>query len=178
MTRPLAIPPVSATLLATGLLLAPAAFPHGEGDWNDFKVDNKNESVATTLAYARRVISDVVLGRREVTSWPDPEMMHIRNQLAHLSEEVDAMLGHFREDGVVLQVKESLREHPRAGQSVAASHAIETCIELIDHVAALDNVEAFAEELHSGGVGAYLFDLMDAYMDNMSLYGSLVHHAH
>ncbi|MDX1498498.1 MAG: hypothetical protein R3176_01290 [Woeseiaceae bacterium] len=161
-----------------GLLLATVATAHGEGDWNDFKVDNKNEAVAQQLAHTRKIISDIVLARRPVTEWPDLELMRARDRLAHLAEEVDAMLDHFREDGITIQFTDSLHEHPRAGQSVAARHALETCIDLIDHMAALDGVEAFADELHEGGPAAYLFDLMDAYVDNMALYGRLVHHAH
>ena len=52
-------------------VLAASVMAHGETDWNDFKVDNKNEAVATELAHARQVISDVVMGRRDITEWPD-----------------------------------------------------------------------------------------------------------
>lgn len=161
-----------------GLLLASVATAHGEGDWNDFKVDNKNEAVAIQLGHVRKIISDIVMARRPVTEWPDLELMRARDRLAHLAEEVDAMLDHFREDGIMIQFTDSLHEHPRAGQSVAARHALEACIEVIDHMASLDGPEAFADELHDGGLAAYMFDLMDVYVDNMALYGRLVNHAH
>lgn len=165
-------------VLVSGVLLTGNAMAHGETDWDDFKIDNKNQSVATSLAHARGAMSDVVMGRREVTAWPDLELLRIRDQLSVLGEEVDDMLNHFREDGIILQVTRSLRENPRAGQTVAGSHALETCIGLLDHIATLDSAAAFADELHAGGIGAYMFDLMDAYADNMSLYGEMINHAH
>ncbi|MBT8098724.1 MAG: hypothetical protein KJO82_03185, partial [Gammaproteobacteria bacterium] len=165
-------------VMLSALLLTADVMAHGEADWNEFKIDNKNKGVATSLAYAREEISDVVMGRRTVSRWPDLELLRLRDQLALLSEEVDDMLNHFREDGIILQVNRSLRENPRAGQAVAGSHALEMCIELLDHMAALDSAAAFADELHDGGIGAYMFDLMDAYAENMALYGEIIHHAH
>lgn len=169
---------LAGTAFLACLVTASGVFAHGEADWNEFKIDNKNKAVAEQLAHAREVISDVVLGRREVTEWPDLELMRMRDRLEHLGEEVDGMLAHFRDDGLLIQFADTLREHPRAGQSVAARHAITTCIELLDHMASLDGVAAFENELHEDGLAAYIFDLMDAYVENMALYGALVHHSH
>lgn len=147
---------------------------HGESDWNDFKVDNKNNSVEAHIQHVRQLISDIVLGRREISRWPDRELLRARDELVHLKEEMDDMLNHFTEDGVHLQLTDSLRSNPRAGRSVAASHAVEICVELIEHIASLDGPAAFEEELHTGGKGLYMFDLMDSYADQMGLYAELI----
>jgi len=158
------------------LILAGAAdvAAHGELDWNDFTIDNKTAAVETSIQRTRKVISDIVLGRREVPKWPDSELLRAKDDLVNLKEELDDMLDHFVEDGVRLQLTQSLRANPRAGRAVAGSHAIEIGIELIDHIGSLDGPTAFADELHEGGIGAYMFDLMDAYADNMGLYGELM----
>lgn len=154
-------------------VIAGQASAHGEADWNDFKIDNKNEQVELGVQQVRDQIADVVLGRRQVQGWPDAELVRTRDKLVHLAEEVDAMLQHFREDGILIQFSESLREHPRAGRAVAGSHAIEVAIALLDRMAASAGPEVFEEELHEGGTGAWMFDLMDAYAEMMWLYAQL-----
>jgi hypothetical protein len=161
-------------LLLLGLAFAADVAAHGELDWNDFKIDNKNNSVETSIQHAKQVISDIVLARREVSKWPDPELLRVQNDLSSLKEEVDDMLNHFREDGIHMQLTSALRANPRAGRAVAGSYAIEIGIELIEHMTSLDSPAAFADELHTGGIGAYMFDLMDAYADNMGLYAALI----
>jgi hypothetical protein len=158
--------------MASLFLIADAA-AHGDLDWNDFTIDNKNNSVEVSLQKVKQVIGDVVLARREVSKWPDPELLRTRDELATLKEDVDDLLNHLREDGIRLQVTAALRENPRAGRSVAASHAIDMGIELLEHVAAQESAAAFEEELHVGGTGAYMFDLMDSYVDIMGLYAEL-----
>jgi hypothetical protein len=147
---------------------------HGESDWNDFKIDNKGDSVATTLQHVRTVISDVILGRRAVSRWPDQELLRARDELLHLNEELDGLLDYLKEDGTQLQFSKALRENPRAGRSVAASHAVEACIDLLEHINSLDGPAAFEMELETDGIGVYMFDLMDAYTDQMDLYADLI----
>ena len=146
---------------------------HGETDWNDFKIDNKNNLVETNIQHVKRVISDVILGRPATARWPDPDLLRARDELVILKEDIDDMLNHFTEDGVRLTLTRSLRENPRAGRAVAGSYAIEIGIELLEHIASLDSSAAFEEELHTGGIGAYMFDLMDLFVDNMGLYREL-----
>ena len=157
-----------------GLVFIGDAVAHGETDWNDFKIDNKNDSVATSIQHVRQLISDVVLGRREIPEWPDRELLRARDELVHLEEEMEGLLNHFTKAGVYLQLSSSLIANPRAGRSVAGSHAVEIAIELLEHIASLDSPAAFEEELHAGGNGVYMFDLLDSYTDQMGLWAELV----
>lgn len=98
----------------------------------------------------------------------------LRKTLADLQEELDDLLGHFKEDGINIRNKIELHKHPRAGRSVSANMAIETTMALVEHINSLENPQAFESELHEDGIGAYMFDLMDSYLEQMSLYGTLL----
>jgi hypothetical protein len=162
------------SLLVSFLFHSIPAYTHGEGNWNDFMINNKNNQVATALENLKGVIADITLERRPVTSWPDPELQQARNNLLAMEEEVAAMLDHLREeDGIYLQINRVLREHPQAGRSVAGSYAVEVGIELIEYILSLQDHRAFESDLHEDGKGAYLFDLMDAYLDTMGVYERL-----
>jgi hypothetical protein len=160
-------------LVISGVITTSEVSAHGEY-WNDFIIDNKNDIVETTIEHVRKEIADIVLARRKVTSWPDPVLRQLKIELVVLQEELEYMLEHLKEeDGIHLQLPTALRENPQAGRSVAASHAVEMAIMLVDHIAGLEDQYKFEEELHEEGIGAYMFDLMDAYADTMSVYKDL-----
>ena len=146
---------------------------HTEGAWNDFMIDNKNDTAEVTLAYVRKQIADLALGKKRVTNWPDPELMQLKRDLLVLIEEYEYMLNHLQEaDGIHIQIKRTLLENPRAGRSVAASYAVELALELVEHIASQEDQYAFKRELNVDGKGAYIFDLMDSYTESMSVYKS------
>jgi hypothetical protein len=147
---------------------------HGELVWNDFTIDNKNDSIIAIISQVRKEISDIILVRREVREWPDRELSRLREELSHLLEEHEGLLNHFKEQKINLNSTRQLRANPRAGRSMTASLAMETTIALIDYIASLKDQHLFEEDLHLGGKGAYMFDLMDAYVDKMDLYSELV----
>ena len=155
------------------LAAAPAARSHGELVWNDFTIDNKNDSIVNGVSQLRKILGDVVLGRREVAGWPDRELVSLMRELKHLQEEHELLLNHFRDSGVNTLVAQQLIEHPRAGRSVLASHALETAVALIEYVNSLKDPSAFEEDLHEEGKGAYMFDLMESQIDQMALYAAL-----
>ncbi len=147
---------------------------HTEGAWNDFMIDNKNDTAGDMLAYVRKQIADIALGRKQVRSWPDPVLVQLRRDLMILVEEYEYMLNHLQEaDGIHIQIKSTLLENPRAGRSVAASYAVELALELVEHIASQEDQYAFKRELNQDGKGAYIFDLMDSYTDSMAAYKSL-----
>lgn len=147
---------------------------HGEDYWNDFVINNKNDQVETSMAQVTKVLGDVARSRRQVTSWPDPEIRNLLINLQAMQEEIDAMLIHLKDaDGIYLQLASALREHPQAGRSVAGSHALETAIELLEYVSALEGQQAFVDELETDGVVVYMIDLMDSYTDTMGVYKTL-----
>lgn len=157
------------------LLPVSQANAHGELVWNDFTIDNKNDSIVASIQHIRKTISDVVLARRDVPDWPDQQLQRLGDELAHLEEEHDALLNYFKqEQGVNLNSTDELRENPRAGRSLVASYAMEVTIALVEYIASLDGPKAFEEDLHMSGKGAYMFDLMDAYLDTMGLYAELL----
>lgn len=159
-----------------GLILlaaAPAVQAHGEMVWNDFTIDSKNDSIIKGVSQLRKILGDVVLGRREVAGWPDRELVSLMRELKHLQEEHELLLNHFRDNGVNILVAQQLIENPRAGRSVLASHALETAIALIEYVNSLKDPSAFEEDLHEDGKGAYIFDLMESQVDQMALYAAL-----
>lgn len=162
-----------AMLWIVSLVFAGDVLAHGDMDWNDFTIDNKNNSVEVSLQQVRKLIGDLVLDRRPVPTWPDPDLLRVKAELLDLQEEMDDLLNHFGEDKINIRLPSSLRQHPRAGRSVAASHAIEVAVDLLSHIARSDGPESFEEELHEGGIGSYMFDLMESYADMMSLYGAL-----
>ena len=149
------------------------AIAHGELIWNDFTIDNKNNSIAATISQVRKEISDIVLARREVREWPDRELTRLGGELSHLLEEHEGLLNYFKEQKINLNSTSQLYAHPRAGRSMTASFAMELTIALIDYIASLKDQHAFEEDLHLEGKGAYMFDLMDAYVDKMGLYSEL-----
>jgi hypothetical protein len=175
----LSVIPISRSIytFVISILIAVPSMPviaHGEGDWNDFMIDNKNDLVETTLEYVRKQIADIVLARKKVTTWPDPVFRQLRIELLVLHEELEYLLNHLQEeDGIHIQVKSTLLENPQAGRSVAASYAIEYALELVDYIASLEDQYAFKKELNEDGPGAYIFDLMDAYTQSMAVYKSL-----
>jgi hypothetical protein len=146
---------------------------HGELIWNDFTIDNKNDSIAAAIGQVRKEVADIILGRREARDWPDRELSRLKDELAHYLEEHEALLNYFKEQKVNLNSSRQLMDNPRAGRSMVASFAMETTIALIDYIASLDDPAAFEEDLHIGGKGAYMFDLMDSYTDTMDLYVEL-----
>lgn len=152
----------------------PIAMSHGELIWNDFTIDNKNNSIVATIGQVRKTISDVVLARREVKEWPDRELSRLREELAHLLEEHETLLEYFKEKKINLNSASQLRANPRSGRSMVASFAMETTIALIDYMGTLEDLNAFEEDLHLSGKSAYMFDLMDSYLDMMGLYAALV----
>lgn len=155
--------------LPSGKILA-----HTEGAWNDFMIDNKNDTAAVTLAYVRKQIADLALGKKRVSNWPDPVLMQLKRDLLVLIEEYEYMLNHLQEaDGIHIQIKRTLLENPRAGRSVAASYAVELALELVEHIASQEDQFAFKRELNVDGKGAYIFDLMESYTDSMAVYKSL-----
>ena len=169
------IPSLSALFLTVFFAFQPVTgFAHGEGPWNDFMIDNKNAQVEITVERVKKTIADIALARRQVTSWPDPELRNLRISIIVLQEYVDAMLNHLKEeDGIYLQVASALRDNPQAGRSVAGSYALELALELIDYISAMESHEAFANDLTEDGITAYMFDLMDTYLDKMYVYGRL-----
>ena len=156
-----------------GMASAADIAAHGDQDWNEFTIDNKNDQVEQKIQQVKNLVADVVLQRRNVTEWPDPELLRTRDELVLLQEELEDMVNHFTEDGIRVQLPSSLRENPRAGRGVAGSFAVETGIRLLEHMAAAENRAAIEQEMHTDGTAAMLFDLMDAYADNMALYGLL-----
>jgi len=169
------LPDIYSILLVSCLSLSPVpALAHGEGDWNDFMIDNKIDTVATTIQYVRKQIADIVLGRKNITSWPDPVLRQLKIELMVVNEELEFLLNHLQEtDGIHIQVKSTLLENPQAGRSVAASYAAELALELVEHIASLEDQYAFKKELNEDGKGAYIFDLMDSYTESMAIYKSL-----
>ena len=165
----------SLSLLSVLLFCNPVTvFAHGEDYWNDFVIDNKNDQVETTMAQVTKVLGDVARGRRDVTSWPDPEVRSLQINLESMQEEIEAMLNHLKEeDGIYLQLPSALRDHPQAGRSVAGAHALEMAIEQVDYISAKEGPLAFIEELETDGVSVYMIDLMDAYTDTMGVYKTL-----
>jgi hypothetical protein len=161
-------------LFISGFIFLTNTFAHGDMDWNDFIIDNKNDLVIVNIKHVKKVISDVVLARRAVPRWPDQELVLLEKTLADLQEELDDLLGHFKEDGINIRNNKELHEHPRAGRSVSANMAIEATMALVEHINSLENSQAFESELHEDGIGAYMFDLMDSYLEQMSLYGDLL----
>jgi hypothetical protein len=161
-------------ILISGLIFLTNAFAHGDMDWNDFTIDNKNDLVVVNIQHVKKVISNVVLARRAVTRWPDHELVLLEKTLADLQEELDDLLGHFKEDGINIRYNMELHEHPRAGRSVSANMAVETAMALVEHINSLENPQVFESELHEDGIGAYMFDLMDSYLEQMSLYADLL----
>ncbi len=147
-------------------------FAHGEGPWNDFMIDSKNAQVELTLEGVKKVVADIVLERRQVTAWPDPELRNLRISIIVLQEEVDAMLNHLKEDdGISLQLPSTLRDNPQAGRSVTGGTGLEIALELIDYISAMESLESFQDDLNGDGITAYMFDLMDTYQDKMVVYG-------
>ncbi len=137
-------------------------------------IDNKNDNAAVMLTYVRKQIADIALGRKQMTSWPDPILIQLRRDLMILVEEYEYMLNHLQEaDGIHIQIKQTLLDNPRAGRSVAASYAVELALELVEHIAAQEDQYAFKRELNQDGKGAYIFDLMDSYTESISVYKSL-----
>lgn len=168
------VSPCLSLWVAVLVFLPGRVYAHGEDYWNDFVINNKNDQVEISMAQVTRVLGDVARSRRQVTSWPDPEIRSLQINLEAMQEEIDAMLIHLKEaDGIYLQLASALRENPQAGRSVAGSHALEMAIELLDYVSTLEGPEAFAEELKSDGVSVYMIDLMDAYTDTMGVYKTL-----
>ena len=150
------------------------AVAHGELVWNDFTIDNKNDSIAVIITQVRKTIADIILARREVPDWPDRELSNLRDELLHLLEEHELLLNHFKENKINLNSSRQLIANPRAGRSMTASTAMEISIALIEYMASLENQYEFEDDLHENGKGAYMFDLMDAYTDKMGLYSELV----
>ena len=147
---------------------------HGELVWNDFTIDNKNDSIAAVIAQVRKEIADIILGRREARDWPDRELVRLKDELEHYLEEHEALLNYFKEDQKVnLNSSRQLMDTPRAGRSMVAGIAMETTIALINYIGSLENAAAFEDDLHMEGKGAYMFDLMDSYTDTMELYAEL-----
>lgn len=137
-------------------------------------IDSKNGQVELTIEQIKKVIADIALERRQVTVWPDPELGNLRISITVLQEEVDAMLNHLKEeDGITLQLPSTLRDNPQAGRSVTGSTALEIALELIDYISAMEGLESFQNDLNEDGISAYMFDLMDTYLDKMVVYGIL-----
>lgn len=179
MMRPLASARFHVGVLLCLLALSPVAEvgAHGDQDWNEFTIDNKNDQVDRAIEQLKNAIADVILERRKISAWPDPQLQRLRNELMHTQEELQDMLNHFGEDGIRIQLTSALRENPQAGRAVAGSHAIETGIELLERMAASDGVAAVEQEFHTDGIAALLFDLMSVYADNMRLYEALAEKA-
>lgn len=162
-------------LLSVLMLIQPVcSYAHGEGPWNSFMIDNKNEQVEQSIEQVKQVIGDIALERREVTEWPDPQLRQLKVSLTVLKEEVDGMLLHMQQaDGISLQLPSTLKDNPQAGRSVTGMHVIEIALEMIDYIAALESQEAFASDLDADGITAYMFDLTDTYLDKMLVYRKL-----
>jgi len=157
-----------------GLLALPEASAHGDMDWNDFTVDSKTDSIDTAIQHMQKVIADIILERRPVTSWPDTELSGLSIELEHLHEEMEYMLAYFKEAGVRIQLSSDLKTNPRAGRAVTATSALETAVALIEYMGSLPDHRAFEDELHEGGKGAYMYDLLESYKDKMGVYQELV----
>ena len=170
------IQPTFLTLLLSALMLIlpVTSYAHGEGPWNSFMIDNKNEQVEQSIEQVKQVIGDIALERRDVTEWPDPQLHQLKVSLTVLKEEVDGMLLHMQQaDGISLQLPSTLKSNPQAGRSVTGGNAIEIAIELIDYVSDMETQEAFASDLDADGITAYMFDLTDTYLDKMLVYSKL-----
>ena len=155
-------------------VLPAASFAHGEGPWNDYMIDSKNTQIEQSLEQVKKTIADIALERRQVSDWPDAELRNLRISMIVLQEEVELMLAHLKEeDGIYLQITSALRDKPQAGRSVNGSYALEIALELIDYVSAMESQAAFANDLEADGITAYMFDLMDTYLDKMYVYGRL-----
>jgi hypothetical protein len=103
---------------------------HGELIWNDFTIDNKNDSIAAAIGQVRKEVADIILGRREARDWPDRELSRLKDELAHYLEEHEALLNYFKEQKVHLNSSRQVMENPRAGRSMVASQPPlkKTCI--------------------------------------------------
>ena len=161
-------------LSALMLILPVTSNAHGEGPWNSFMIDNKNDQVEQSIEQVKQVIGDIALERREVTEWPDPQLRQLKVSLTVLKEEVDGMLLHMQQaDGISLQLPSTLKDNPQAGRSVTGMHVIEIAMELIDYISDMESQEAFASDLDADGITAYMFDLTDTYLDKMLVYSKL-----
>jgi hypothetical protein len=162
-----------ALILALYFMFQPvSSYAHGEGPWNDFMIDSKNRQVELTLEEVKKLVGDIALERRMITAWPDTGLRSMRINITALQEEVDGMLNHMKEeDGIYLQLPSTLRDIPQAGRSVTGSYALEIALELIDHIAEMESLQAFQDDLEEDGITAYMFDLMDTYLDKMVVYG-------
>jgi len=157
-----------------GLLILPDVSAHGDMNWNDFTIDSKTDSIDASIQHAQKVMADIILTRRPITTWPDSELAGVRIELEHLQEEVEYMLTHFTDAGIRIQLTRELRANPRAGRAVTANIALETAIEMIEYIESLESHQAFEDELHEDGKAAYMYDLVEAYRDKLGVYQELI----
>lgn len=160
-------------LLLLACLALSRAWAHGETNWNDFTIDRVNNQVLTSVGRVQDLIANVVLSEKKPASWPTPVMQQTEKELKELQEDVNDMVDHLVQDGLDVQSAEQLMNNPRAGRGVAASRALQTSLDLLDHAASLAGRDALAKELHTDGLAAYMYDLLDAQKRNMALYKKL-----
>lgn len=72
-------------LFISGFIFLTNTFAHGDMDWNDFTIDNKNDLVVVNIQHVKKIISDVVLARRAVTRWPDHELVLLEKNTGRLT---------------------------------------------------------------------------------------------
>lgn len=160
-------------MLVAMLFLAPAAMSHGGGNWNAFTIDVVNDAAETQVTKTQLIVSDIIRGRRGMDDWPLPSLREQRDALITAKEEVDEVLEHYVTDGINVQQASELHSKPRVGRTVAASRALGASIALLEHAGTVDTRDKFVGEFYSGGPAARLYELLEAHVDRMTLYGML-----
>jgi hypothetical protein len=158
-------------------LITSNGYAHGAMDWNDFTMDNKTAGVLVSIDHLNKVIADIVMARRPVPLWPDPELMAAQRDVIDLQDELEDMLVHFREDGIDTRIYSVLHTHPRAGRAVATLMALEAAENVLSYIISTKDKNVFAAELEQDGIPAYMLDLLDAYVEQIALYSDLVKQA-
>ena len=146
---------------------------HEYTNLNEIMIDRTNESIGSSITQVQSYLSEIFRQRYKPETWPDTKLTVLRNDLMHQKEEANMSLDYFVANGVNIQSAEALFNNPLAGRALAASQGIETAFALLKYVNTLESQEAFVKEIYSGGISAYMYNLITAYREKMDLYKSI-----
>jgi len=175
MTKPDIAPQLHiVTLIILILFFISDISAHDAGALNDPAVDRTNDAIAASMLQVQVSLTEIFQASQSSSIWPVPEIDRMQKDILHLKEEADLTLEYLLANGINIQSSEALIANPRAGRSVSASHAIATATSLLKHAATLEKQEDFRKEIYTGGLAAYMYNLLGAHRDKMQLYGELM----
>lgn len=169
----------SAIVMLLVTLLAPQSIfqianAHDAGNLNEVIIERTNQSAVKQVLAVQNRLTALIRSSGESSTWPDADLQGLSDDLRHLQEDLVLSLDYFANQGLNLQNKDVLKENPIAGRAVAANRAVETGMALLNHIGSLDNRNAFVQDIYSRGLSYYMYDLVGAYQDKLSLYEELL----